>query len=62
MSFTVGISKLLGLRHQHGDQAVLDLLQLAMLLNYAPGIVTTEQLRCLIYLFLDFFLVLFLWA
>lgn len=45
MSFTVGISKLLGLRHQHGDQAVLDLLQLAMLLNYAPGIVTTEQLQ-----------------
>lgn len=45
MSFTVGVSKLLGLRHQHGDQAVLDCLHVAMLLGYAPGIVTTEQLK-----------------
>lgn len=45
MSFTVGISKLLSLRHRHGDRAVLDLLQVAMLLGYAPGIVTTEQLQ-----------------
>ena len=45
MSFTLGISKLLGLRHQHGDQAVLDLLHVAMLLRYEPGIVTTEQLK-----------------
>ena len=45
MSFTLGISKLLGLRHQHGDQAVLDLLQVAMLLRYEPGILTTEQLQ-----------------
>lgn len=45
MSFTLGISKLLQLRQHHGDCAVLDMLQVAMLLRYKPGIVTTEQLQ-----------------
>ena len=44
MSFTLGISKLLQLRQHHGDCAVLDMLHVAMLLRYEPGIVTTEQL------------------
>ena len=45
MSFTLGISKLLQLRQHHGDCAVLDMLHVAMLLRYKPGIVTTEQLQ-----------------
>ena len=45
MSFTLGISKLLQLRQHHGDCAVLDMLHVAMLLRYEPGIVTTEQLQ-----------------
>ena len=45
MSFTFGISKVMRLREQHGDRAVLDMLQVAMLLRYEPGIVTTEQLQ-----------------
>jgi len=45
MSFTLGISKLLQLRQQHGDQMTLDWLQVAMLLRYQLGIVTTEQLQ-----------------
>jgi len=45
MTFTLGISKLLQLRQQHGDQAVLDMLQVAMLLRYEPGIVTIQQLQ-----------------
>ena len=45
MSFTLGISKLLQLRQHHGDCAVLDMVHVAMLLRYEPGIVTTEQLQ-----------------
>ena len=45
MIYTLGISKLLQLRQQHGDQVALDWLSVAMLLRYKPGIVTTEQLQ-----------------
>ena len=45
MTYTLGISKLLQLRQQHGDQVALDWLSVAMLLRYKPGIVTTEQLQ-----------------
>ena len=44
MTFTFGISKLLQLRQQHGDQIALDWLSVAMLLRYEPGIVTTKEL------------------
>jgi len=44
MTYTLGISKLLQLRQQHGAQMALDWLSVAMLLRYEPGIVSTEQL------------------
>jgi len=44
MTYTLGISKLLQLRQQYGDQMALDWLSVNMLLQYQPGIVSTEQL------------------
>lgn len=44
MNSTNIVKALLELRGRHNDQTILDLLHVAELLNYQPGLLLTEQL------------------